>query len=306
MTGSAGRAVVVTGANGFVGARVVAHLLEGGAHVRAVVRREGAAPAGAEEVVGDFADPAFAAEVVQGATAVVSTVHPLGGDEAEQRAVAVEATPALAVAARDHGVPLFVHVSTAAVYERTSGSGDVDEQSPLVDDDGGDYAVAKRDGDAALAEVEDLTRVLVRPPAILGPGETSVWNTKRPADIRDRESERRAVPQRTFAWVHVDDLARLIADLATGRIATAEDPDAGPVEDGCTVLNVAAAPATVRDYVQTVTDAVGVDPVWEEGEAWTGRILTDRARAWGWSPRVTLDEALAEIREGLSGSGPRR
>ena len=297
--------VVVTGANGLVGSAVVRHLLEAGARVRAVVRREGTAPQGTEEHVGDFGDEAFAAQVAHGATAVVSTVHPLGGEDDEQRRVAVESTPALARAARDAGVPLLVHVSTAAVYDRSPGTGDVDEQSALVGDDADVYAVTKRDADAALAEVEDLTRVLLRPPAILGPGETSVWNTKRPAQLRDDESARSAVPQQTFAWVHVEDLARLVADLATGRIAPVDDPDRGPVEDGCTVANVAAAPATVRDYVQTVADAVGVAPRWEEGEAWTGRIVNDRARRWGWEPRVSLEEALAELAEGISGSGPR-
>ena len=298
--------VVVTGANGFVGSRVVSHLLEAGAHVRAVVRREGAAPAGAEERVGDFGDPAFAAEVVRGASAVVTTVHPLGGDRDEQRRLALEATPALAVAARDAGVPLLVHVSTAAVYDRSPGVGDVDEQAALVGDGAGDYAVSKRDGDAALAAVDGLTRVLVRPPAVLGPGETSVWNTVRPGELAAEESERHDVPERSFAWVHVEDLARLLADLATGRIAPAEDPEVGPVEGGCTAVNAAAAPATVRDYVQTVTGALGVDPVWEDGDVWTGRIVADRAQRWGWRPRVSLGEALAELRDGISGSGPRR
>ena len=291
--------VVVTGANGLVGSRVVRQLLSDGAHVRAVVRREGAAPEGTEEHVGDFADPDLAARVSTGATAVVSTVHPLGGDEDEQRRVAVQSIPALARAARDAGVPLLVHVSTAGVYDRSPSAGDVDEQSPLVDDDADVYAVSKRDADAALAEIEDLTRVLVRPPAILGPGESSIWNTKRPAELRDDEGERHAVPERTFAWVHVDDLARLVADVATGRIAPADDPDRGPVEGGCTVVNVAAGPATIRDYVGAVTDALGVEPTWEQGEAWTGRILTDRARAWGWTPQVSLEQALDELRSGL-------
>ncbi|GAA1914768.1 SDR family oxidoreductase [Nocardioides marmoribigeumensis] len=298
--------VVVTGANGLVGARVVRHLLDAGAHVRAVVRREGAAPEGTEEHVGEFGDPEVAASVVAGASAVVSTVHPLGGEDEEQRRVAVESTPTLARAARDAGVPLLVHVSTAAVYDRSPSAGDVDEQADLVGDDADVYATTKRDADAALAEVEDLTTVLVRPPAVLGPGATSVWNTKRPAQLRDDESERHAVPERAFAWVHVDDLARLVADVALGRIATSDDPDRGPVEGGCTVVNAAAAPATVRDYVGAVTGALGVDPVWEEGEAWTGRIVADRAHAWGWQPRVSLAEALDELREGISGSGPRR
>ena len=294
--------VVVTGANGLVGTAVTRHLLDAGAHVRAVVRREGTAPAGAEEHVGDFADPDLAGRVVQGATAVVTTVHPLGGPAEEQRQVAVEATSALARTARDAGVPLLVHVSTAAVYDRSPGTGDVDEQSALVDDSADAYAVSKRDADAALAEVEDLTRVLVRPPAILGPGDTSIWSTQRPAQLREDESERSAVPEQTFAWVHVEDLASLVADLATGRIAPAGDPDLGPVEDGCTVVNVAGAPATLRDYVGTVTGALGVAPTWEEGEAWTGRIVTDRARRWGWTPRVTLDQALEELAEGIRGT----
>jgi 2-alkyl-3-oxoalkanoate reductase len=54
--------MVVTGANGFVGARVCAAFLEWSAWIRAVVRRGGSAPAedGVEEWVGDFGDAAFA------------------------------------------------------------------------------------------------------------------------------------------------------------------------------------------------------------------------------------------------------
>lgn len=291
--------VVVTGANGFVGARVCAHLLEAGATVRAVVRREGAAPAGTDERVGDFAAPAFAADVVRGATALVTTVHPLGGDDETQRRVAVEGTPMIVAAARDAGVPLAVHLSTASVYDRRPGAGDVDEQSALVGDGANTYAVTKRDTDAAIAELDDLTRVLVRPPAILGPGETSVWNTVRPAQLRDDPDERHAVPDGTFAWVHVDDLARLVADLATGVVATAEDADDGPVEGGCTAVNVAASPAVQRDYLAAACEALGVEPTWDDGPAWTGRIVAERARRWGWTPRTELDDALAELRSEL-------
>jgi nucleoside-diphosphate-sugar epimerase len=293
--------VVVTGANGFVGARLCAALVERGAAVRAVVRREGTAPAldGVEEAVGEFFDAALAAGVVAGATAVVTTVHPMGTPRENQHRIGVEGTPVIARAARDAGVPLLVHVSTAAVYDRSPEMGDVDESAPLAGEDANAYAATKRDTDAALAAVDGITRVLVRPPSILGAGETSVWNTLRPADIRENEAARTVVPEQTFAWVHVEDLAVLIADLAVGRIPAGGDPAQGPVAGECTAVNVAAEPATARDYWGTVAEAVGVEPVWEDGPAWTGRIVADRARAWGWTPTVDLDTALREITDGL-------
>jgi nucleoside-diphosphate-sugar epimerase len=292
---------VVTGANGFVGSRICAALVDRGATVRAVVRRPGTAPAlsGVEERVGDFHDPDLAAAVVRGASAVVTTVHPMGSDRETQHRVAVEGTTVIARAARDAGVPRLVHVSTAAVYDRSPGVGDVDETSPLVPDDGNAYAVTKRDTDAALARMDGLTRVVLRPPAILGPGESSIWNALRPAEMLDHEQARHAVPGQSFAWVHVDDLAALAADVAAGHVATSADPGDGPVEGGFTVVNVAAGPATVRDYHETVTGALGVEPIWDEAPGWTGRILARRAQGWGWAPTVDLGRALAEIDEGL-------
>jgi nucleoside-diphosphate-sugar epimerase len=296
--------VVVTGANGLVGSRVCAALVDRGAAVRAVVRRPGTAPtlAGVEEWVGDFHDPDLAAAVVRGAGAVVTTVHPMGTDHETQRRIGVEGTLVLARAARDAGVARLVHISTAAVYDRSPDVGDVDERSALVGDDAHAYAVTKRDADAALAEVDGITRVIIRPPAILGAGESSIWNTLRPAAIRDDDEARRVAPDKTFAWVHVGDLATLAADVAAGRVETSADPEQGPVPGGCTAVNAAAGPATARDYYETVTKAVGVEPVWDDGPAWTGRIVADRAQAWGWAPTVDIAQALAEVEDGLRAS----
>ena len=295
--------VVVTGANGLVGSHMVSALAERKATVRAVVRRVGTAPShpGVEEHVGDFADPAFAATVVAGADTLVTTVHPLGSGREDQRRVGLDGTLVVAEAAADAGVPLIVHVSTAGVYDRSPGVGDVDESSALVPDDSSAYGVVKRDVDAALSRLEGTTRVLLRPPAVLGVGATSVWNTVRPEQIRDDEAERHANPAQTFAWVHVDDLASIAADLATAAIATADHPERGPVAGGCTPVNVASGPATQRDYLEAVTEALGVDPTWDEGPAWTGQIVAERARRWGWAPRVDLPTALEELKAGLRG-----
>jgi 2-alkyl-3-oxoalkanoate reductase len=294
--------VVVTGANGLVGSRLCAALADRGARVRAVVRRAGSAPAveGGTEQVGDFTDSGFATAVLDGADAAVTTVHPMGSDVEVQRRVGVEGTTTFARAAGAVGVERLVHVSTAAVYDRSPGVGDVDESSPLVDDDAGDYPVTKRDADSAVASIDGLTRVLLRPPAILGAGESSIWNTLRPAAIRDEPAARHAVPDQSFAWVHVADLVALAADVALGRVTASTDSTRGPVAGACTPVNVAAGPATVRDYYETVTRAVGVTPVWDDDEAWTGRVLADRAHGWGWTPAVGLADALAEVERGLS------
>ncbi|HZJ39501.1 MAG TPA: NAD(P)-dependent oxidoreductase [Demequina sp.] len=296
---------VVAGANGFVGSQICRALLKNGETVRAVVRRAGSMVAhpGLEEWVGDFADPVFATNVCAGARSVVTTVHPMASDFETQRKVGVDGTSDFARAARDAGVELLIHISTAGVYERESDTGDVKESSRLVSDAAGPYAVTKRDAEASLENVTGLTRVFIRPPAILGTGESSTWNSILPAQIRDDEAARHAVPDRTFAWVHVNDLASFAADIATRRVATSNDPEVGPVPGSTTAVNVAAPAAKVRDYYVAVTTALGVAPIWDDQPAWTGRLVADRARAWGWSPTVGLEQAMVELVAPLSGTG---
>jgi len=291
---------VVTGANGLVGAAVCRALSERSAQVRAVVRRAGSAPVldGVTEHVGDFADAEIARAVTRGADAVVSTVHPMGSSREVQHRVGVEGTTVLARAARDAGVARFVHVSTAGVYDRSAGVGDVAEDGALLPEGSGDYPDTKNAADAALARVDGLTTVLVRPPAILGAGDTSVWNTLRPRELRD--GDRRGNPARTFAWVHVDDLAALLADVATGAVPAADDPERGPVVGSTTPVIVAGGPATWGDYLGTMAGALGVEPEWTDEHAWTGQLRSDRARRWGWTPRVDLATALDELRRGLT------
>ena len=49
-----------------------------------------------------------------------------------------------------------------------------------------------------------------------------------------------------------------------------------------------------------MTDALGVAPEWTDEPVWSGQLLTDRARGWGWLPRVTLAQAMDELRLGLA------
>lgn len=292
--------IVVTGANGLVGARVCAALSERDVPVRAVVRRAGTAPTlpGVEEIVGEFHDRELASRVARGAAAVVHTVHPMADEDLQE--ASVDWARSLAETARDAGVKLFVHVSTTSVYERGATTGDVDEYSALVDDTAHSYSVTKRDTEAAIAEVDGMTRVFVRPTAILGPGETSVWNSLRPQAMRADVDDRTEDPDRTFGWVHLDDLADLIADVATGSIRPSDDPEQGPVPGEVTAVNAVSGSVTTRDYVEPVCRALDVEPVWQPRKAFRAQLLANRARAWGWDPKVTFDEAMAELVEGLT------
>ena len=48
---------------------------------------------------------------------------------------------------------------------------------------------------------------------------------------------------------------------------------------GTTPVTVAGEPATWRDHLGTVTDALGVASPWTDEPVRTGQLLTDRARA---------------------------
>lgn len=112
--------------------------------------------------------------------------------------------------------------------------------------------------------------------------------------------ERRANPARTWSWGHVDDLAAFIADVATGAVATADDPERGPVKGGTTPVIVAGEPATWGNYLGTVTDSLGVAPEWTDKPVWTRKLIPDRACGWGWVPRVSLAQVMDELPRGLA------
>ena len=295
--------VVVTGANGLVGARVCAALVERGATVRAVVRRPGTAPRldGVEERVGDFTDPDVAADVVAGASAVVTTVHPMGSDRATQQRGRRRGH----LDDRRGRRPRRASTGSCTSRPRPSttarrASATSTRTRALVVDDAGDYPVTKRDTDVALAGIDGLTRVLLRPPAILGPGESSIWNTLRPATIRDDERARHANPDATFAWVHVDDLAAL-----RGRPRLRPGRHLRPTR-GRARSRGSARPSTsppVRPPTATTT-APSPAPSASSRSGRTARL--DRPDPRRPRPRLGLDPvvdltALAEIDAGLRG-----
>ncbi|GGF47422.1 epimerase [Aliidongia dinghuensis] len=202
---SGDRIVAVTGATGFLGRHLVMALGCEGARVRILARRDpapelwaGVAP---EVVMGNLDDPHALDRLVARADAVV---HAAGLIKARDRDAFLktnrDGTRAVAIAAR-RGAPdaRFVAVSSLAARE------------PQLSD----YAASKHAGEeAACAAYADAPGrlVIVRPPAIYGPGDRetlAIFQAASRAVAPVFGSGRAAV-------VHVSDAAGAIARLALG------------------------------------------------------------------------------------------
>jgi UDP-glucose 4-epimerase len=130
-------AVLVTGANGFLGSALVNELLESGYAVRAFVRRP--TPPfyrkAVETVVGDIRDPQCARQASVGCDTIVhlaGQAHALDDDhvsDQDYQSVNVDGTKHLLDGAVAGGVRTFIFASSVKVYGETT-TGCVDENEP--------------------------------------------------------------------------------------------------------------------------------------------------------------------------------
>jgi UDP-glucose 4-epimerase len=171
----AAESILVTGANGFVGAALCRTLSAGGRHVVAAVRQG----AGAGQVnVGDLGPatdwrPALdSCKVVIHLAARVHVMSDASQDPlAAYREVNVDATLNLARQAQQQGVTRFVFVSSVKVNgEATFGGAFSAADAPMPCDP---YGQSKLEAELALQEFGNssgLEVVIVRPPLVYGPG----------------------------------------------------------------------------------------------------------------------------------------
>jgi uncharacterized protein YbjT (DUF2867 family) len=108
--------VLVTGASGFVGSRLVPALLEGGHRVRAMTRHPDTYDGPGEPVYGDVADADSLRAALEGMDAAYYLVHSLDSDDFEQRDA--EAATAFGHAAAEAGVRQIIYLG---------GLGDLDD-----------------------------------------------------------------------------------------------------------------------------------------------------------------------------------
>lgn len=153
--------IALTGASGFIGQHLARRLLCDGHDVRALLRRPLAdlEEAGVSVVYGSIEDGQSLASLVSGCEAVV---HAAGlthaCSAAEYDRVNAEATKRLAdICAGEAEPPLFVLLSSLAARE------------PALSD----YAASKQRAEEALSAQAGLDWVILRPPAVYGPGDAA-------------------------------------------------------------------------------------------------------------------------------------
>jgi len=306
--------VVVTGAGGFVGARLVAHFAATGRPFRAIVRASGndATPRPDFRAVGDLAtapEPELDA-IIAGAAAVVHLAgrahvrDKAAGDAAAYKKANVTATARLARAALGAGVRRFIFASTVKVHGETSGP-----SRPFHPDDvpapRGAYAQSKLQAERELAGLcagTPMASIVLRLPLVYGPGVKGNFATLLGEVARERRLPLGAIRNRR-SLLYVDNLVEAIDAALDAPVPPSGIhliADAGSVsvpellaatgEALGTTVRLVAVPAWLLDFGATL---VGKHAEFERLagtlEVDTGSFTT----ATGWQPRHPLADGLA-------------
>lgn len=170
MTGSSMQ-VLVTGANGFIGSRLVERLSAMGAHVRALVRRGvlSRPEQQYERIRGDVTVLDTLSSAVQGCELIFHCAW--GGNSlAEARRINVLGTRNVLAAAAAAGVRRIVHLSSMAVHGRRLPALLTEEHPLQLQGDA--YTVSKAEGERVAVELgaaSGIQVVVLRPTLVYGP-----------------------------------------------------------------------------------------------------------------------------------------
>ena len=316
----AGKRVLVTGAGGFIGSHLAERRVRDGALVRALVRYDSAGSrgwldrsesAGSMEIVaGDVADRDSVRRAFEGVEIAFHLAALIGipysyAAPASYIRTNVEGTLNALEAAREAGVARLVHTSTSEVYG-TARRVPIDEDHPLCAQS--PYAASKIAADK-LAEAYHrsfgVPVVTVRPFNTYGPRQSARAVVPAIAAQCLAGAPRIALgnlhPTRDLTYVDdtVDAFAR--AGLAAG------------VEGGTFHLGTGRE-ISIGDLARLVARLTGCDAAIEADprrvrteRSEVERLVSDNAaarRAFGWEPRVALEDGLARTIEWLKGNAP--
>lgn len=173
-----GKRILVTGATGFIGSRVVERLvLEQGANVVALVHKFQNASRLARfpirMIAGDVADASCVADAAQGCDAIIHCAVSFSGGVEDNRRVTVEGARNVCEAAAAENARI-VHFSTFSVYGETP-PGSLNEEA--AKGPGSDaYGVSKLEAEQMVLEYHyrGLSAVILQPTIVYGPW--SFWS----------------------------------------------------------------------------------------------------------------------------------
>lgn len=203
--------VLVTGATGFVGSRLVPALVEAGHHVRAMTRHPETYDGPGEPVAGDVSDPGTLAAPLDGVDVAIYLVHALDDDDFERKD---------AEAARAFGLAASAGGARQIVYLGGLGKDDDDRLSP--------HLRSRREVERLLGE-SGVPVTVLRAAIVVGAGGIS-WEMTRqlvknlPAMVVPRWAATRTQP------IALDDVVRYLAgavgaERAFGRTYEIGGPD---------------------------------------------------------------------------------
>lgn len=314
--------VLVTGANGFIGQALSAHLSRLGHEVRGAVRRNpgpGQHLASQLHALGDMNECTDWGAVLSGVSSVVhlaARVHLMRdtADDplAEFRRVNVALTINLAQQAATAGVRRFVFVSSVKVNGEATPVGqpftEDDEPHPLDP-----YGVSKLEAEQALIELSQSTGmevVIIRPVLVYGPGVKANFHTMMRWVVKGVPLPLGALSNQR-SLVAIDNLVDLIAtclhhpaaanqvflvsdgeDLTVTallqRTAVAFGSPARLLPVPMSVLRMAGRLLGREAIVQRLCDTLQVD-------------ISKARRLLGWEPPVSVDAALKNTTQQLLG-----
>ena len=230
--------VLVTGATGYIGGRLINALQNSGYDTRVLVRKHSNSFADIEQVIGNLATP----DSLENATKGSEVVFHLGGgmrpSDGDLAVVNVDATRRLMQDAINNRVRRFVYLSAAVVY------GDIafppaSEETVCNPLPGHTYAVSKLQAEQQLLSLanDKTDLVFIRIPQVYSAGSPSINRFPQLASMVEGNN--------TTHFVHREDAVRAILMLANSKYAPG-------------IYNVADdRPLTVKDAASIINKAVG-------------------------------------------------
>lgn len=203
--------IALTGATGFVGKALVPRLLSAGHHVKALARDPSRAPTlqNFQVITGSLSDIETLNQLVRGCDVVLHVAGAVSGLNADSFMQAnFHGTNAIALAARQQGVKRFVYVSSLAATQ------------PQLGPYGKSKAIAEQSLQVIFAEQQLL---VLRPGAVYGPGDTATLPLLQA--LLSPTAIIPGTPHNRFAMIHVEDLANILAEAASGHASGIRELD---------------------------------------------------------------------------------